>query len=120
MKEAAFNLAKCELFLGNAQGALSGSEQLLQSWPDYPPALSLYCASSLVLGRTAEGEAVMARLALMGFDCADYLNEYANGLLRGERRDLAAPLLSLAGRVSAAGVTIPLPPRAEGGNHARC
>ena len=100
MKEAAFNLAKCELFLGNVHEALNASQAMLQSWPDYPPALSLYCASCLMLGLTGEGEAVLQRLARMGYDCGDYLSEYGQGLLRGERGDLAAPLLSRAEKIS--------------------
>jgi O-antigen biosynthesis protein len=101
MKEAAFNLTKCELFLGNVHEALIGSQTLLQSWPDYPPALSLYCASCLILGRTDEGEAVLTRLSRMGYDCGDYLGEYADGLGKGERGDLAVPLLALADRIAA-------------------
>ena len=100
MKEAAFNLAKCELFLGNSRAALNASQQMLRLWPDYPPALSLYSACCLVLGLNQEGEAAMARLSGRGFDCADYLREYATGLMKGERGDLAAPLLSLAARVA--------------------
>jgi len=103
MKEAAFNLAKCELFLGNSQGALQRCQELLQAWPDYPPALSLYCASCLVLGLTGEGEAVLERLARRGYDCGDYLTEYAGGLLKGECGALAAPLLRLAERISGRG-----------------
>jgi len=73
---------------------------LLQAWPDYPPALSLYCASCLILGLTAEGEAVMEKLSRMGYDCGDYLQEYADGLLKGECGSLAAPLLRLAEKIS--------------------
>ena len=88
--------------LGCTLDALAGPAQaLLRDWPDYPPALSLYCASCLLLGRTGEGEAIMTRLFRMGFDCADYLREYATGLTRGTRGDLAAPLRSLAESVSA-------------------
>jgi O-antigen biosynthesis protein len=93
MKEAAFNLAKCELFLGNTLKALDGCHSMLQKWTDYPPALSLHCVSCLILGRTGEGAAVADQLAALGFDCGDYLKEYADGLIKGERGDLAAPLL---------------------------
>ena len=118
LKEAAFNLAKCELFLGNCTGALQASQALLQRFPDYPPALSLYCACCLILGLTVEGEALVARLAGMGFNSADYLKEYADGLLRGERGDLAAPLFPLAGMISG-DQAVPLSRHPERCAHAR-
>ena len=118
MKEAAFNLAKCELLLGHVREALHRSQALLHAWPDYPPALSLYCASCLILGLTGEGEAVITRLSRMGFDCADYLQEYATGLTRGKRGDLAPPLLSLAQRIAGDRAFPSLPARPEGAAHA--
>jgi glycosyltransferase involved in cell wall biosynthesis/Flp pilus assembly protein TadD len=110
MKEAAFNLAKCLLVSGEPHPALDSSQELLRRWPDYPPALSLYCACCLVLELTGEAEATLDQLARRGFDCADFLNEYAQGLLKGPRSDLAAPLL---GRVALAAQ-----PLATGGRHA--
>ena len=114
MKEAAFNLAKCELFLGNIVQAQKSCLEMLHTWPDYPPALSLYSASSLVLGATGDGEAVMSRLARMGYDCGDYLGEYADGLIRGGRDDLALPLLDLAKRVSGGQTRLQPLPESEG------
>lgn len=96
LKEAAFNLAKCELFLGNAAGALQGSQEMLATWPDYPPALSLSCAACLALGLNEEGEAMLAQLSDLGCDYRDYLGEYGAGLRNGGRDDLAAPLLARA------------------------
>jgi O-antigen biosynthesis protein len=118
MKEASFNLAKCELYLGEIPAALDRCQEMLQSWPDYPPALSLYCASCLILGLAEEGETVLARLAAMGFDCADYLEEYADGLRKGERGDLAAPLLSAAAKISGEHADAPLSRHSEGRAHA--
>ena len=100
MKEAAFNLAKCELFLGDTDQALAGCREMLQKWPDYPPALSLLCVCLLLAGRAEEAHALVQRLSGMRFDCVDFLNEYAAGLKRGERGDLAAPLASLAERIA--------------------
>ena len=100
MKEAAFNLAKCELFLGNTEGALSGCRDMLEKWADYPPALSLLCVCLLLEGEAAQAQALVRRLSGMRFDCVDFLNEYASGLARGERGDLAAPLVTLAARLS--------------------
>jgi len=96
LKEAAFNLAKCELFLGNAGEALKGSQEMLATWPDYPPALSLCCAACLALGLNEEGEALLAKLSDLGCDYRDYLGEYGAGLRNGGRDDLAAPLLARA------------------------
>jgi len=119
MKEAAFNLAKCELFLGNSHGALNRCQNLLQAWPDYPPALSLYCASCLILGLTGEGEAVMERLSRMGYDCGDYLQEYADGLIKGDCGSLAAPLLRLAEKISGGQADSKQCGTPEGGYHVR-
>ena len=119
MKEAAFNLAKCELFLGNILQAQKSCQEMLHAWPDYPPALSLYSASCLIRGDTGDGEAVMARLARLGYDCGDYLGEYADGLMRGDRGDLALPLLDLAKRVSGGQARLPALPDSEG-NYASC
>lgn len=103
MKEAAFNLAKCELFLGDAEKALSSCREMLDKWPDYPPALSLLCASLLLTGRTAEADHLVQKLSAMRFDCADFLNEYAGGLTRGGHGELALPLAELAKRFAAGG-----------------
>ena len=103
MKEAAFNLAKCELFLGNTDRALVSCREMLGKWPDYPPALSLFCACLLIAGQSAEAQALVQRLAGMQYDCADFLQEYAAGLKRGERGDLALPLVQLADQIAAGG-----------------
>ena len=101
MKEALFNLAKCEFFLGNAGEALAGCREMLQKWPDYPPALSLLSVSCLTLGETEEAEALAEKLRLLRFDCGDFINEYADGLVRGERGDLAAALFRFAEKFGA-------------------
>jgi len=103
MKEAAFNLVKCELFLGNTEKALSSCREMLDKWPDYPPALSLLCASLLLTGRVAEADHLVQKLSAMRFDCADFLNEYASGLTRGEHGELALPLAEFAKRIAAGG-----------------
>ncbi|WP_136514980.1 glycosyltransferase [Geomonas edaphica] len=99
MKEAAFNLAKSELFLGNTERASALSDDMLLRWPEYPPALSLLCVCRLLAGETGESEAIARRLAQMGYDCVDFLTEYAVGLARGERGDLAVPVQELAERL---------------------
>ena len=99
MKEATFNLAKCELFLGETDKALSRCREMLRKWPDYPPALSLSAACLLVSGETAAGEGQVARLSAQRFDCVDFLTEYAAGLRKGGREDLAAALSDLAARL---------------------
>jgi tetratricopeptide (TPR) repeat protein len=101
MKEAAFNLAKCELYLGHTEQALAGCREMLRQWPDYPPALSLLSVSSLILGSTGEAEAVVEGLRRRHFDCGDFLQEYADGLNRGGRGDLAATLQCFAARIAA-------------------
>lgn len=101
LKEAAFNLAKCELFLGRPEEALARSKEMLSRWPDHPPALSLYASCLLVTGERGEGEAQVARLSAMRYDCADFLNEYAAGLEKGGHAALAAPLFELAARYRA-------------------
>lgn len=103
MKEAAFNLAKCELFLGNIDLALCSCREMLDKWPDYPPALSLLCVCLLLAGRGTEAQEVARKLSALRFDCADFLNEYANGFTRGERGDLALPVLAFAGKIAAGG-----------------
>ena len=100
MKEAAFNLAKCELYLGHTEQALAGCREMLRQWPDYPPALSLLSVCSLILGSTGDAEAVVERLRCMHFDCGDFLKEYADGLNRGDRGDLAATLERFAERIA--------------------
>jgi GT2 family glycosyltransferase/2-polyprenyl-3-methyl-5-hydroxy-6-metoxy-1,4-benzoquinol methylase/Flp pilus assembly protein TadD len=119
MKEAAFNLAKSELFLGNVLQAQKSCQEMLHSWPDYPPALSLYSVSCLIRGDTGDGEAVMARLARLGYDCGDYLEEFAAGFMKGDRGDLALPLLNLAKRVSGGQARLPALPESEG-DYASC
>jgi len=112
LKEAAFNLAKCELFLGRVTEALERCQEMLMTWPGHPPALSLYAALSLVLGLDREAEETLDRLAGLGYGRVDYLEEYAQGLVRGGRSDLAAPLLArLAGRAA---------PAPEGASRAAC
>jgi glycosyltransferase involved in cell wall biosynthesis/Tfp pilus assembly protein PilF len=98
MKEAAFNLAKCLLVSGELHPALNGSQELLERWPGYPPALSLYCACCFLLELTGEAEATLSLLAGQGYHCADYLTEYAQGLLKGPRSDLAAALFARVAR----------------------
>ena len=100
MKEAAFNLAKCELFLGNTEKALESCREMLEKWPDYPPALSLSCVCLLLQGEKAKAQQLLQRLAAMRFDCADFLEEYAAGLKKGEHADLALPLMELARGIS--------------------
>ena len=99
MKEAAFNLAKSELFLGNTERASAGCSDMLRRWPEYPPALSLLCVCHLLEGEADEAEAIARRLAQMGYDCVDFLTEYAAGLARGERGELAVPVKELAERL---------------------
>ncbi len=99
MKEAAFNLAKAELFLGDTERASAGCRDMLLKWPEYPPALSLLCVCRLLAGETEEAEAIVRRLTQLGYDCADFLDEYAAGLARGERGELAAPVKELAQRL---------------------
>ncbi|WP_162605058.1 glycosyltransferase [Geomonas oryzae] len=106
MKEAAFNLAKSELFLGNTERASELSSDMLLRWPEYPPALSLLCVCRLLAGETDEAEAIARRLAQMGYDCVDFLTEYAAGLARGERGDLAVPVRELAERLEKRGSAI--------------
>jgi O-antigen biosynthesis protein len=118
MKEAAFNLAKCELFLGESLGALKRCQQMLRSWPDYPPALSLFAAASLISGRAADGEATMAQLTRLGFERGDYLQEYADGLLRAGHSGPAATLSSHAGEVAEMEPSAPLPRQSGGAGHA--
>ena len=96
MKEAAFNLAKCEFYLGHTERAHGVCLELLRKCPGYPPALSLLSVSCLLLGSRQEAEQLAEQLRRQRFDCADFLNEYADGLLKGERGDLAAPLLDFA------------------------
>ncbi|WP_224959679.1 glycosyltransferase [Geomonas subterranea] len=103
LKEAAFNLAKCELYLGQTAAALARCRAMLQKWPDYPAACSLCAVCLLLQGDRAGGEAEVARLAAQGFDCGDFLNEYAGGLQRGGLQHLAAPLADLAARLQAGG-----------------
>uniref|UniRef100_C6E7I0 Glycosyl transferase family 2 n=1 Tax=Geobacter sp. (strain M21) TaxID=443144 RepID=C6E7I0_GEOSM len=100
MKEAAFNLAKCELFLGNTEKARESCREMLEKWPDYPPALSLSCVCLLLQGEKAQAQHLLQRLAAMRFDCADFLEEYAAGLKKGEHADLALPLIELARGIS--------------------
>ncbi|WP_026841166.1 glycosyltransferase [Citrifermentans bremense] len=100
MKEAAFNLAKCELFLGDTEKARESCREMLEKWPDYPPALSLSCVCLLLQGEKAQAEKLLQRLAAMRFDCADFLEEYAAGLQKGEHADLALPLMELARDIS--------------------
>jgi len=94
LKEAAFNLAKCELFLGDCPKALERCQDLLWRWPGYPPALSLYAALCLVLGLEPEAAQALDQLASLGYGRRDYLEEYADGLVRGGLSDLAAPLVA--------------------------
>ncbi|MBU5611478.1 glycosyltransferase [Geomonas azotofigens] len=101
LKEAAFNLAKCELYLGQVAAALTRCRGMLHQWPGYPAARSLYAVCLLLEGDRAGGEAEVARLAAHGFDCGDFLNEYAGGLRRGGFEQLAAPLADLAARLPA-------------------
>jgi O-antigen biosynthesis protein len=114
MKEAAFNLAKCDFFLGALPEALSRCEEMLQNVPDYPPALSLLSVTLLLMGRKREALSLVERLRSMGFDCCDFLFEYADGLKKGEAAHLAAPLLELAAKLAGTAV----PPGVEGaGNY---
>lgn len=99
LKEAAFNLAKSELYLGETAAALSHCRDMLRKWPDYPAARSLFAVCLLLEGDKAAGEAEVARLAAQRFDCSDFLNEYADGLKRGALEHLAAPLAELAVRL---------------------
>ncbi|QWV97032.1 glycosyltransferase [Geomonas nitrogeniifigens] len=99
LKEAAFNLAKCELYLGQTEKALSRCRDMLQRWPGYPPALSLLAVCLLIGGDRSGAEAEVARLAALNYDCGDFLEEYAAGLKRGALDHLAAPLLDLAARL---------------------
>lgn len=106
MKEAAFNLAKAELFLGNTERASAGCRDMLLRWPEYPPALSLLCVCRLLEGEAGEAEAIVRRLTQLGYDCVDFLTEYAAGLTRGERGDLAAPVRELAQRLEQRGSAV--------------
>ncbi|MBJ6751682.1 glycosyltransferase [Geomonas anaerohicana] len=101
LKEAAFNLAKCELYLGDTAAALARCRDMLHQWPGYPAARSLLAVCLLLEGDRAGAEAEVAHLAAQGFDCADFLNEYAGGLQRGGLDQLAAPLADLAARLKA-------------------
>ncbi|QWV93636.1 glycosyltransferase [Geomonas oryzisoli] len=101
LKEAAFNLAKCELYLGDTGTALARCRDMLRTWPDYPAARSLHAVCLLLEGERAAGEAEVARLAAQHFDCSDFLNEYAAGLMRGAQGHLAAPLTELAAQLQA-------------------
>ncbi len=101
LKEAAFNLAKCELYLGQVAAALACCQDMLHHWPGYPAARSLLAVCLLLQGDRAGGEAEVARLAAQGYDCGDFLNEYAGGLRRGGLEHLGAPLADLAARLQA-------------------
>ncbi|TGU74973.1 glycosyltransferase [Geomonas terrae] len=103
MKEAAFNLAKAELYLGDTERASAGCRDMLLKWPEYPPALSLLCVCRLLAGEAEEAEAIVRRLTQLGYDCVDFLAEYAAGLARGERGELAAPVRELAQRLERRG-----------------
>ena len=96
MKEAAFNLAKCQFLLGETEAALAGCRHMLQKWPDYPPAISLLSVSCVILGNTVEADTLVEKLRGLRFDCGDFIREYAEGLAKGERDDLAAPLWHFA------------------------
>ncbi|MBJ6801184.1 glycosyltransferase [Geomonas propionica] len=101
LKEAAFNLAKCELYRGHVPAALARCQDMLHHWPGYPAAHSLFAVCLLLQGDRTGGEAEVAGLAAQGFDCGDFLNEYAGGLRRGGLEHLAAPLADLAARLQA-------------------
>ncbi|UPU36483.1 glycosyltransferase [Geomonas paludis] len=103
LKEAAFNLAKSELYLGETAAALARCRAMLHQWPGYPAARSLFAVCLLLEGDRAGGEAEVARLAAQGYDCGDFLNEYAGGMQRGGLEQLAAPLAELAARLGAGG-----------------
>ena len=96
MKEAAFNLAKCDFYLGHTGQAATACREMLKRWPGYPPALSLLSVSCLLLGARREAEQLVEQLRRRRFDCGDFINEYADGLAKGERADLAAPLMQFA------------------------
>lgn len=101
LKEAAFNLAKCDFYLGSLVQAHEECRVMLERWPGYPPALSLLCVSALLLGSDAEAAASAEQLRRRSFDCGDFLREYADGLRKGERGELAAPLLQFAETLAA-------------------
>jgi len=99
LKEAAFNAAKSELFLGETRSALASARDMLQRWPDYPPAQALVSAVLLMAGDEA-GSRMVEELSRKGYDCADYLRELAGGLEQGGLKHFAAPLLAEAQRVA--------------------
>jgi glycosyltransferase involved in cell wall biosynthesis/ADP-heptose:LPS heptosyltransferase/Flp pilus assembly protein TadD len=101
MKEAWFNLGKAELFVGDVTSVLTRCEFLLRNWPDHPPAMSLLCAVLVIDGRRDEAERLLDKIRRLGFDCCDFLEEYADGLRKGGRSDLSEPLGALAATLAA-------------------
>ena len=92
LKEAIFNCAKYELYVGDKERSLQLIRDLLAREPEYPPAVVLFCVSLVVQERMAESWPLLVRLKELRFDCAASLAGHARTLGALGRKEYAARL----------------------------
>jgi Flp pilus assembly protein TadD len=93
-KEAAFNYATCELYIGDAERALEAILPLAERNPGYPLLQALLVLLHLASSQLSPARVAYRRLCALNYDFAGYLQDRAEALDALGRDSLAEQLRS--------------------------
>ncbi len=98
MKEARYNLALSELYLGNADKTVEVLERLVEDHPFYPPAQFILAATCFINGQKEQSEALLENLKKgpFGTVLTRSIAELVRDLTAASRFDYAQQLLDAA------------------------
>ncbi len=95
-KEVVLNYANCELYVGDVKRGVAALEKMLKKNANYPAAMGILAALYYVDGRKAEAMRFFNELRTKGFNCAEFLNDFAGNLISVGRFDHAIRILNAA------------------------
>jgi tetratricopeptide (TPR) repeat protein len=96
LKEAHFNLAMSEFYMGRLIEAAAILDNLIRKIPDYIPARALLAAALILTGETDRYKATIDYMRKKNVDPAVFFQAYAKKLLSAGREEDSARLLQAA------------------------
>ncbi|HEU0264375.1 MAG TPA: hypothetical protein VFR01_01460, partial [Geobacterales bacterium] len=96
LKEASYNLALCEMYVGDVTHMVSLLDALVKRYPDYPAARIMLAIGSLFAGNQRRAAELFSQLSTLNIDLQNPLAAFARKLSRVGRDNYAQALCQMA------------------------